>query len=145
MEAFDLLCVKIALVYLVVVISLMYLLIHILKKMSSIVGPSRYHLSAEESRKRGFNHSDCPFCIRVALYRSIGVYVVKMCRSSHMDHVVNISSIVGHVRFEADLSIDERGQLANFGKIGYTSLQSKTALCRLFSNRAYDPNMFIVS
>ena len=62
-----------------------------------------------------------------------------------MDHVVNLSSIVGHVRFEANLFVDERSQLANFDKIGYTGLQSKTALCRLFSNRAYDPNMFIVS
>ena len=31
--------------------------------------------------------------------------------------------------------------MANFGKIGYTSLQSKTALCRLFSGRIYDSDM----
>ena len=31
--------------------------------------------------------------------------------------------------------------MANFGKIGFTSLQSKTALCRLFSSRVYDSNM----
>ena len=54
---------------------------------------------------------------------------------------MNLSSIVGHVRVEAYLSVDERSQLANFGKIGYTGLQSKTTLCRLFSNRTYDPNM----
>ena len=58
-----------------------------------------------------------------------------------MGHVVNLSSIVGHVRFGADLSVDERSQLSNFGKIGYTGLQSKTALCRLFSNWIYDPNI----
>ena len=58
-----------------------------------------------------------------------------------MGHVVNLSSIVGHVRFEADLSVDERSQLVNFGKFDYTGLQSKTTLFRLLSNRTYDPNM----
>ena len=31
--------------------------------------------------------------------------------------------------------------MANFGKIGYTGLQSKSALCRLFSGRTYDLDM----
>ena len=35
----------------------------------------------------------------------------------------------------------EREQLANFGKIGYTGLQSKGALSRLFSCRTYDSDM----
>jgi len=80
----------------------------------------------EIQKRKGFSHSDCSFYVRVAFDRSVGVYVVKRCRSSHMGHVVNLYSIVGHVRFEADLSVDERSQLANFGKIGYTGLQSKT-------------------
>ena len=88
----------------------------------------------EIQKRKGFNDSDCLFFVRVVFDRSVGVYVVKICWSSHMDHVVNLSSIVGHVRFEANLFVDERSQLANFDKIGYTGLQSKTALCRLFSN-----------
>ena len=53
---------------------------------------------------------------------------------------MNLFSIIGHVRYESDLSVDERSSLANFGKIGYTGLQSKTVLCCLFSHRTYDPN-----
>ena len=90
---------------------------------------------------KGFNHPNCPFCVRVAFDRLVYVHVVKRCRSSHIGHVVNLSSIVGHIRFEAGVYIEERSQLANFGKIGYTSLEFKTALCRLFSNRTYNPNM----
>ena len=60
---------------------------------------------------------------------------------SHTGHVVNLSSIVVHVRYESNLSIDERIHLANFGKLGYTGLQSKTVLCCLISNRTYDSNM----
>ena len=76
-----------------------------------------------------------PFCVRVVFDKTVGGYVIIVCRLSHLGHVVNLSSIIGHVKFEADLSIEERSQLANFGKIDYTGLQSKTALCRLFSNR----------
>ena len=90
---------------------------------------------------KGFNHSNCPFCVRVAFDRLVYVHVVKRCRSSHIGHVVNLSSIVGHIRFEAGAYIEERNQLANFGKIGYTGLQSKVVLCRLFSSRIYCPNM----
>ena len=60
---------------------------------------------------------------------------------SYIGHVVNLSFIVGHIRFEAGVYIEERSQLANFGKIGYTGLQSKAVLCRLFSSRIYCPNM----
>ena len=95
----------------------------------------------EIRKKKSFCHLDCPFCVRVAYDRSVGDYVVKRRRSSYIDHIVNLSSIVGHVRFEADLSVEERSQLANFGKIGYTGLQSKTAFYCLLSSRAYDPNM----
>ena len=65
------------------------------------------------------------------------MYVVKLYRLSRVSHVVNLSSIVGHVEFEAGLSGEDRSQLANFGKIGYTGLQSVTVFCRLFSSRAY--------
>ena len=51
MEASDFLCGNITLIYLVVVISLMYLLIHIWIQMSLIVDPSHYHLSAERFGK----------------------------------------------------------------------------------------------
>ena len=104
--------------------------------------PQSISFECREIRKRkDFNHPDCPFCIRVAFDRLVCAYVVKRCRSSFIGYVVNLSSIVGHVRYESDLSVDERSQLANFGKIGYTSLQFKTTLCRFFSNRAYNPNM----
>ena len=56
----------------------------------------------EVRKRKGFNHPDCPFCIRVAFDRSVGAYVVKRCRSSHTCHGVNLSSIVGHVRYESD-------------------------------------------
>ena len=79
-------------------------------------------------KKKGYSHSDCPFCVRVAFDRLVGGYVVKSCRYSHIGYIVNLSSIIGHVRFEADLSLEERSHLANFGKIGYSGLQSKTAL-----------------
>ena len=58
-----------------------------------------------------------------------------------MGHIVNLSSIIGHVKFEAGIYIEEKSQLVNFGKIGYTSLQSKNGLSRLFSNRTYDSDM----
>ena len=85
--------------------------------------PQSILFECREIRKRkGFNHSDYPFCVCVAFDRSVGGYIFKRCRSSHIRHAVNLSSIVGHVKFEADLSVEERRQLANFGKIGYTSL-----------------------
>ena len=69
------------------------------------------------------------------------MHVVKLCRLSHVSHVVNLLSIVGHVEFEAGLSGEDRRQLTNFGKIGYTGLQSVTVFCRLFSSRAYYSDM----
>ena len=54
---------------------------------------------------------------------------------------MNLCTITGHVKFESDLSVDEREHLANLGKIGYTGLQSKGALSRLFSCRTYDSDM----
>ena len=83
----------------------------------------------------------CPFCVRIVFDRAVGSYIVKVCMLSHLGHVVNLSSIIGHVKFESDLSVEERSQLVNFGKIGFTGLQSKTSLCRLFSNRIYDSDM----
>ena len=77
----------------------------------------------------------------MAFDRSVGSYVVKLYRYLHTCHVVNLSSIPDHIRVESDLSIEERSQLAKFGKIGYTGFQSKTALCRLFFGRTYDSHM----
>ena len=89
--------------------------------------PQSISFDCREIRKRkGCDHSGCPFSVRIAFNRSVGFYVVKLCRCLHTGHVVNLSSIPGYVRFELDLSADKRGQLANFGKIGYTGLQSKS-------------------
>ena len=104
--------------------------------------PQSSSFDCREVRKRkGCEHSGCPFCVRIALDRSVGSYIVKMCRCLYTSHVVNLSFIPGHIRFESNLSIEERIQLENFGKISYTGLQSKTALCRLFSGRTYDFDM----
>ena len=85
--------------------------------------PQSISLECREIRKRkGYEHAGCPFSVRIAFDRSVGSYVVKLCRCLHTGHVVNLYSIPGHVKFESDLSADERGQLANFGKIGYTGL-----------------------
>ena len=45
-----------------------------------------------------------------------------MCRLAHLGHVVKLSSIISHVKFEADLSIEEKSQLVTFGKICYTTI-----------------------
>ena len=71
---------------------------------------------------KGYNHSGCPCCARIAFDRSVCGYVVKLCWLSRHGHVVNLSSIVGPVKFEADLYVEERSQLANFDQIGYTDL-----------------------
>ena len=104
--------------------------------------PQSIIFDCKEIRKRkGCEYSGCPFSVRIAFNRSVGFYVVKLCRFLHTCHVVNLSSIPGHARCEKDSSADERGQLENFGKIGYTGLQSKSALCRLFSGWTYDSDM----
>ena len=53
----------------------------------------------EVRERKGCDHSDCPFCVRVTVDRSVCSYVVKLCQCTHTDHVVNLSSIPGHVRF----------------------------------------------
>ena len=81
--------------------------------------PQSISFDCREVRKRkGCEHSGCPFCVRIAFNRSVGSYVVKLCRCLHTGHVVNLSSIPGHIRFASDLSIEERSQSVNFGKIG---------------------------
>ena len=139
MKVFGLLCKCITLVCIVVVIILMCLLIHIWILLILIVYHSRFHLSAERSGKGKVIVIQT--CVRDAFDRLVGGYGVKSCRYLHIGYIVNLSSIVGHVRFEADLSLEERSHLVNFGKIGYSTLQSKTALCCLFSSRKYDSNM----
>ena len=104
--------------------------------------PQSISFECREIRKRkGCEQSSCPFSVRIAFDRSVSSYVVKLCRCLYTGHVVNLSTIAGHVKFESDLSVDEREHLANFGKIGYTGLQSKGALSRLFSCRTYDSDM----
>ena len=61
----------------------------------------------EVRKRRGCDHSSCPFCVRIAFDRSVGSYVEKLCRCLHTGHVVNLFSIPGHIRFESDLSIEE--------------------------------------
>ena len=79
----------------------------------------------EIRKKKGCDHSGCPFSVRIAFDRSVSSYVIKLCRCLHTSHVVNFSTIAGHVKFESDLSVDERDHLENFGKIGYTGLYPK--------------------
>ena len=57
---------------------------------------------------------------------------------SHEGHVINESSIFTHARTESDLTVDEKNQLATFGKMGGTALNAKNGLIRLFSNHTYD-------
>ena len=60
---------------------------------------------------------------------------------SHEGHVVNESSIFTHARTESDLTVDEKNQLATFGKMGSTGLNAHNGLFRLFTNRAYNMNI----
>ena len=104
--------------------------------------PQSISFECREIRKRKcYYHYECLFCVRIVFDRSVCGHVVKLCQLYRVGHVVNLSSIVGHVKFEADLSVEERSQLANFGQNGYTGLQSNTALSRLFPSRIYDSDM----
>ena len=62
----------------------------------------------------------CPFCVRISFDRVVSSYVIENCVLAHEDHIVIEVSIVGHVKFESDLSEEEQMQLAKFGKIGLT-------------------------
>ena len=90
---------------------------------------------------KDYSNSERPFCIRIAFDRSVCGYVVKLCCLSRVGHVVNLLSIVDHVKFEADLSVEDGSQLANFGQIGYTGLHSNTIVSRLFSSRTCNSDM----
>ena len=71
--------------------------------------PQLFSFDCREVRKRkGRDHSDCPFYVRIAFDRSVGSYVVKLCRCLHTGHAVNLTSIPGHIRFASNLSIEER-------------------------------------
>ena len=95
--------------------------------------PQSISFDYKEIRKRkGCEHSGCPFSVRIAFDRSVGSYVVKLCRCLHTGHVVNLSSIPGHIRFESDLSAEERSQLANFGNCIYRSAIQECALSFIF-------------
>ena len=60
----------------------------------------------EVRKRKGCVHSGCSFCVCIVFDRSVGSYIVKLCRCLHTGHVVNLSSIPGHIRFESNLSID---------------------------------------
>ena len=52
--------------------------------------------------RKGCDRTTCPFCVCVAFDRAVGGYVITVCSLSHLGHVVNFSSIIYHVKFEAD-------------------------------------------
>ena len=83
----------------------------------------------------------CSFCVSVSFDRIDNAYIVTSCRVDYEGRVANHASIVGHVKFESDLSNEEKDQLNNFGKIGYTGSQPKSGLIRLFENRTYYSDM----
>ena len=58
-----------------------------------------------------------------------------------MSRFVGFLIWISHVKFEIDLSTEERSQFVNFGQMDYTSLQSKNGLSRLLTNRTYDSDM----
>ena len=60
---------------------------------------------------------------------------------SHEGHIVNESSIFTHARTECDLTVDEKNQLATFGKMCRTGLNAHNGLLRLFANRTYDSSL----
>ena len=69
----------------------------------------------EVQKRKDCDHTTCPFCVRV-------VFIVKVCRLTRLGHVVTLSSILGHVKFEDDLSIEEKRQFVTVGKMSYTGL-----------------------
>ena len=67
-----------------------------------------FSFACKEVRKRkGCDHIMCPFCVRVVYDRAVGGYVFKVYRLSHLGHAVNFSSIVGHIKFEADFMVSK--------------------------------------
>ena len=104
--------------------------------------PQTLSFECREVRKRkNEQYSHCSFCVRTYFYREVGNYVIKKCNLSREGHIVNESSIFTHVRIESDLTVDEKNQLAIFGKMGSTGLNAHNALLRLFSNRTYDSSL----
>ena len=76
----------------------------------------------EIRKRKGCDRTTCSFCVRIVFYILVGSCIVKVCQLTDVGHVVNLSSIIGHVKFEANLSIEEKIQLVTFGKMGYTGL-----------------------
>ena len=90
---------------------------------------------------KGCDRMMCLFCVCGVFDREVGGYVVNVCQLFYLGHIVNFSSIVGHVKFENNVSIEEKSWLVDFNKMRCTSLQSKNGINRLFSNRTYDLDM----
>ena len=104
--------------------------------------PQTLSFECREVRKRKNGlYSHCPFCVRICFYREVGNYVIKKCDLSHEDNIVNESSIFTHARTECDFTVDEKNQLATFGKMGSTGLNAHNGLIRLFINRTYDSSL----
>ena len=80
----------------------------------------------------------CLFCVYSVFDRAVGGYVVNVCQLFYLGHIVNFSSIVGHIKFEDNLSNEEGNQLTNFRKKVYTSFQSNNGISCFFFNRTYD-------
>ena len=87
---------------------------------------------------KGCDRMMCLFCVCGVFDREVGGYVVNVCQLFYLGHIVNFSSIVGHIKFEDDLSNEEGNQLINFRKKVYTSFQSNNGISCLFFNRTYD-------
>ena len=60
---------------------------------------------------------------------------------THEGHVVNEVYTYGHARFESDLSVDEKNQLAKLGRIGSTAQNVENGFIRLLMNRTYESDM----
>lgn len=62
----------------------------------------------KEIRKRkNCSHVVHPFCVCISFDRVVGSSTIKKYILAHEGHIVNKVSIVGHVKFESDLSDEE--------------------------------------
>ena len=83
----------------------------------------------------------CPFCVRISFDRKQVVMLFKKNVLTHEGHVVNEVYTYGHARFESDLSVDEKNQLAKLGRIGSTAQNVENGFIRLLMNRTYESDM----
>ena len=99
---------SIILAILVVAHFLMFWIIHNWILLHVLVGRSLLSFECRKVRKKkGCDSILCVFYVRVVFDRIFVSYVVKVYRLSRLDHVVIFLSIVGNVKFEADVSTKE--------------------------------------